>query len=191
MRTKLMRNKLPQSWVECELKDISEYKKGKKPKVLYNEQNNNLLPYIDIKCFEKRIIENYANQSDGILIDDSYILIVWDGARAGFCGESLDKGILGSTLMALKVINMNKNFVSYFIKSKYQILNKKTKGTGIPHINPEYFWKLKICVPPLNEQKRIVEKIEREFENIDKGIEYLSKTKEQIKELKELEKKIK
>ena len=51
-----MSNKLPQGWVECKLGDIVEYKKGKKPKVLQAEYSEGLLPYVDIKCFEKNIL---------------------------------------------------------------------------------------------------------------------------------------
>ncbi len=176
-----MKNNLPRGWVECELGDLVYYKKGKKPKKLYSENDNGLLPYVDIKCFEKNVIENYAQVDDGILIDKSSILVVWDGARAGLCGSFKDQGILGSTIMCLTPVCADAELLQYFITSKFQLLNKKTKGTGIPHIKPDLFWKLKINLPPLNEQKRIVEKIESEFEKIDKGIDHLTKVQGQIK----------
>ncbi len=177
------KNNLPQGWVECELKDIVNYKKGKKPLILSDKQEENYLPYVDIKCFEKGIIELYAKKDDGILIKENNVLVVWDGARAGFCGR-YKSGILGSTLMSL-TSSINVDFLEYFIKSKYNILNKNTKGTGIPHVKPDLFWSLNVLLPPFNEQKRIVTKIEEEFEKIDKGIEKLKLAKEQIKQYKQ------
>jgi len=180
-----MANNLPQGWVECELKDVVKYKKGKKPKKLYLEFNENLLPYVDIKCFEKNITESYAEKNDGVVIDANNVLVVWDGARAGFCGSYKDKGILGSTIMSISPILINKMFFEFFIKSKFDILNKNTKGTGIPHVKPDLFWSLKFNLPPLNEQKRIVEKIEEEFAKIDQGIEKLKLAQEQIVQYKQ------
>ena len=180
-----MTNKLPQGWVECKLGDIVEYKKGKKPKVLQAEYSEGLLPYVDIKCFEKNIIENYTNSDDGVLIDHKNILVVWDGARAGFCGSYNNRGILGSTIMALSPLLVNKKLIEYFIQSKFQILNKQTKGTGIPHVKPDLFWNFLFKLPPLNEQKRIVEKIEEEFGKIDEGVEKLKLAQEQIKQYRQ------
>ncbi|NTW33336.1 MAG: restriction endonuclease subunit S, partial [Bacteroidetes bacterium] len=47
-----------------------------------------------------------------------------------------------------------------FIQRHYQTIQSSPKGTGIPHVNPDIFWNLQIPLPPLNEQKRIVEKLD-------------------------------
>ncbi|KAA6319086.1 Type-1 restriction enzyme EcoKI specificity protein [termite gut metagenome] len=51
--------------------------------------------------------------------------------------------------------------------SKYKYLNKNTKGIGIPHINSLLLDELKLALPPLNEQHKIVEKIEELFSEIE------------------------
>lgn len=174
------------AWQECLLKDVITVKKGKKPKDLYSEYQSGLMPYIDIKCFEKNIIDNYG-YSDKMVIYDSnenHILLVWDGARSGLVGEFEGVGIVCSTT-ALIITSINKNFLKYYLNSKYTFLNKNTKGTGIPHINPDKLLNLKILVPPLEEQKLIVEKIESEFQKIDNALNKLNIIKEQIKQYKQ------
>ncbi|MEI0700721.1 restriction endonuclease subunit S [Brachyspira intermedia] len=174
------------AWQECLLKDLITVKKGKKPKDLYSEYQSGLMPYIDIKCFEKNIIDNYG-YSDKMVIYDSnenHILLVWDGARSGLVGEFEGVGIVCSTT-ALIITSINKNFLKYYLNSKYTFLNKNTKGTGIPHINPDKLLNLKILVPPLEEQKLIVEKIESEFQKIDNALNKLNIIKEQIKQYKQ------
>ena len=174
------------AWQECLLKDVITVKKGKKPKDLYSEYQSGLMPYIDIKCFEKNIIDNYG-YSDKMVIYDSnenHILLVWDGARSGLVGEFEGVGIVCSTT-ALIITSINKNFLKYYLNSKYTFLNKNTKGTGIPHINPDKLLNLKILFPPLEEQKLIVKKIESEFQKINNALNKLNIIKEQIKQYKQ------
>ncbi|WP_300712318.1 restriction endonuclease subunit S [uncultured Brachyspira sp.] len=173
-------------WQECILKDIITIKKGKKPKNLYSEYKFGLMPYIDIKCFEKNIIDNYGDSDKMVIYDsnENHILLVWDGARSGLVGKFKGVGIVCSTI-ALIITSINKNFLEYYLNSKYTFLNKNTKGTGIPHINPDKLLNLKILIPPLEEQKLISEKIKSEFQKIDNALNKLNTIKEQIKQYKQ------
>ncbi len=177
---------IPPGWEEKELNEVINIQKGKKPKIFYEEYQENLIPYLDIKCFEKNIVSNYANTDNMVIYDNNknHILIVCDGARSGLVGRYHGVGIVCSTT-ALIITKINKYFIEYYLISKYLFLNKNTKGTGIPHLNINMLLKLKILVPPLEEQQAIVSKIESEFEKIDLAIAKLENTLELLEKYKQ------
>lgn len=55
---------------------------------------------------------------------------------------------------------MYKPFVLAFIRFYKDILRNSKRGAAIPHLNKELFNNLIIGIPPLDEQKRIMHKIE-------------------------------
>jgi len=149
----------PKGWILSKLGDVTTYKKGKKPKILNVLQEEGLVPYIDIKAFEKGIIRQYADIESSVLVDKDNFLIVWDGARSGLTGRNMT-GALGSTIMKVDASGFDNDYIFRFFQFKYADINSNTKGTGIPHVDPTYLWNLDIPIPPLNEQKRIAKKLD-------------------------------
>jgi type I restriction enzyme S subunit len=94
---------------------------------------------------------------------------VWDGARSGLVGRDC-AGALGSTLAALRVHGADLDYVFRFLQSKYDEINSRHKGTGIPHVDPEVFWNLELPLPPtIEEQRRIVAKLDQITARIDEA----------------------
>ncbi len=151
-------NTIPIGWSIVPLGNDAVYKKGKKPKYLETEIAIDLLPYIDIKAFEKGIVAKYAHVNSGVTVTEEDSLMVWDGARSGFVGKGI-KGILGSTLMKINPIASDKEYFHYFLRYKTPEINSKTKGTGIPHVDPQVLWSFEFPLAPLNEQIRIAKKL--------------------------------
>ncbi|MBW6459759.1 MAG: restriction endonuclease subunit S [Bacteroidales bacterium] len=139
------------------------------------------IPYVDIKAFEKGIIERYTDGSKAVICQDGDILIVWDGARCGFTGRAIH-GAIGSTLARITPKpGLDKDYLYYFLKSQYQRFNTNVKGMGIPHLNPFIIHHSSFIIPPLPEQHRIVERIEELFSELDNGLASLKQAKEQLK----------
>ncbi|SFS44142.1 type I restriction enzyme, S subunit [Zhouia amylolytica] len=157
---------LPKNWVETELHDVVLYKKGKKPKILKEEEFENSLPYLDIKAFEEGEIRRYADKDSSNFIDEEDIGIVWDGARSGWVsiGKS---GALGSTIAKLTPLKIESTYLYRFLQSKFAYINSNTRGTGIPHVDPQVLWSIQFPFPPLPEQERIVTKLDALFGQID------------------------
>ncbi len=133
-----MSEALPETWVEENLSRVVIFGKGKKPKELSRIPSKGMVPYINIKAFEKGVIDEYADIQSSRLIDIEDILVVWDGARFGLTGIGM-KGAAGSTLMVLKPVGCDPKYIHSFINRHYSYINSKPKGTGTPHVNPAVF----------------------------------------------------
>lgn len=163
-----------------ELGSILHIEKGKKPKRQQTEMAEGLLPYVDIKAFEKGIIDNYASPEKCLLCEDGDLLIVCDGSRSGLTGRAI-KGVVGSTLSKIYADGLTTEYLQYFIQSKYILLNTQKKGTGTPHLNAEILKCSKLVVPTIPEQERIVSKIEELFSGLDASVAELQTAKEKLK----------
>ncbi len=164
---------------QIELGTILHMEKGKKPKLQSKDAIKGYLPYVDIKAFEQGIIDNYASTEKVLLCEDGDLLIVGDGSRSGLTGRAI-KGIVGSTLYKIYADGMTTDYLRYFIESKYLLLNTQKKGTGTPHLNANILKKSKLIVPSIEEQERIVAKIEELFSDLDNAVETLNATKAQL-----------
>ncbi len=161
-----MANKLPKSWAECKLGDIIISRKGKKPRQVVNEKRGGFFPYILIDEMEGKKIRYYTNDSNIPRVTKNDVLLVWDGS-IGKCGSGLE-GAIGSTLVGLTPLGkIPTKFIEYLLKYINNFIRETSTGTGLQHINKDFF---KICyvkIPPLNEQKRIVNKLEKLMTSIE------------------------
>ena len=76
---------------------------------------------------------------------------------------------------------LDKEILYYFLFSQKRSFTKAGKGGAQPNISQGIIKEWPINLPPLNEQHRIVAKIEELFSELDKGIESLKTAREQLK----------
>ena len=158
---------------------ISHIKKGKKPLRQADKHQEGYMPYVDIEAFETGNIKMYTDGEKCLPCKAGDILIVCDGSRSGFVGKAID-GYVGSTLAIISADGMSQEYLYYFLQGKYELLNTKKKGTGTPHLDANILNQQKLVVPSIEEQKRIVARIEELFSELDNGVETLKKTKQQL-----------
>ena len=88
------------------------------------------------------------------------------------------------TNQGFKSIVPNKNVDSEFLYYQLKFLKKQIadlgRGTTFKEISGKTLGSVEIVLPDLNEQKRIVNKIEELFSELDSAVETLKKTKEQL-----------
>lgn len=162
-----------------EFGSIAHIQKGKKTLRQTDHPQVGYMPYVDIEAFEKGNIKAYTDGEKCLQCKTGEILIVCDGSRSGFVGRAID-GYVGSTLAVISADGMSADYLYYFLQGKYALLNTKKKGTGTPHLDQQILFQQKLIVPSLEEQERIVARIEELFSELDNGVETLRKTKQQL-----------
>lgn len=172
------------NWIEIPFKDVVKYQKGKKPKRLENTKFKGSIPYLDIKAFEKGEIRRYADVESSNIIDSSSVGVVWDGARSGWVTKG-QSGAIGSTIAKLTPIEIDVDYLFWFLESNFHELNTNTKGTGIPHVNPEVIWNLKFPLAPLNEQKRIAQQLDAIFKKFNQNKTRLERIPQLLKDFRQ------
>lgn len=164
---------------EIDFGTIMTLVKGKKPRQLFKEAQEGALPYVDIKAFELNEVQNYTDGVKCVPCDENDVLIVCDGSRSGLVGKGI-KGYVGSTLAKVSAEGIIRDYLYYFLQSKYRVFNTHKKGTGTPHLNQELLKSQKIIVLPIQQQQKIVSRIEELFSKLDKGVETLQTIKQQL-----------
>ena len=178
-------NNLPNGWIKANLKYLVE----KIQKIDPRKTSDKIYYYCDIDSIDnsklkitnpKQIIGRDAPSRARQLIKKNDILfstvrtylkniaIVPDNfheqlASTGFC-------VIRSTI--------NHKFIFYYIQSKsfLDVINKIQRGTSYPAVRNNDVLSILVPVPPLNEQKRIVSKIESIFTRIDAIERYVEST---------------
>lgn len=114
--------------------------------------------------------------------DTEYIGIVKDGSGVGRVNKyPAYSSLLGTLQYILPKEGYDLNYVGYALQSLN--LAKYASGAAIPHIYFRDYGEETICVPPLTEQKGIVEILDREFEKIDALKENAEKNLQHAKDL--------
>lgn len=172
---------LPDDWNIIKLGKFAINEKGKKPKNLSKSKSKKFnIPYIDIQSFEKGIINSWTDGEGIRECFDTDFLMVWDGSRSGLVGKGMN-GALGSTLVRINFPKVNNLYAYYFLKSKYYEINKRAKGSGTPHVDPDLLWNYDFPIAPLKTQERIVSFLNDEFKKIALIEENLNISKKKLK----------
>lgn len=118
------------------------------------------LPYLEAKYL--RGSKAAEHKTSGKFVQRGENVILVDGENSGEVFTLNEDGILGSTFKVLFLPTcMNKQFLLYFLEQHRGLLRNNKRGAAIPHLNKELFNNLVLPIPPLAEQQRIVEKLDK------------------------------
>ena len=114
---------------------------------------------LDAKYLRGKSSGTIVEQGKLVYKGDNIVLV--DGENSGEVFIVPQDGYMGSTFKQLWISSsMYKPFVLAFIQFYKETLRNSKKGAAIPHLNKELFYGLIIGIPPFQEQKRTVQKIE-------------------------------
>ena len=115
---------------------------------------------LDAKYLRGKSSETIVEQGKLVYKGDNIMLV--DGENSGEVFIVPQDGYIGSTFKQLWISSpMYEPYVLAFIQFYKETLRNSKKGAAIPHLNKELFYGLIIGIPPLQEQRRIIQKIEQ------------------------------
>ncbi|GAA0427502.1 restriction endonuclease subunit S [Virgibacillus salarius] len=152
---------IPESWKWVRLGNVIHLTSGQDmTSSKYNDISNGI-PYLTgaSNIHDGEIIINRWTQEPKAIALKGDILLTCKGTvgKTVILGE--EKVHIARQIMSIRTIEIDAKFMQYFIKSYVNILKAKAKSM-IPGIERKDVLEAPLPLPPLEEQKRIVEKIE-------------------------------
>jgi type I restriction enzyme S subunit len=146
-------------WVDYKFKDVATAIKGKLPKS--KNEDGIGVPYLTASYLRSSQPDYWIENLEGaVTAEDGDCLILWDGAGAGDL-FSARRGVVSSTMAVVTTQNSKilREFLTLFISSKADYIKETCRGTTVPHVSPDAIANMELKIPPLPEQKRIVDLI--------------------------------
>jgi type I restriction enzyme S subunit len=143
------------------------------------------------KC--STIDKERLNDFENILINKNDILMCLTGGtigkiiKVGKVDEPLLQNYRVGHFSSINEENMVNDYMFYLMSSEVIVgqIFYDVRETGQPNIGLEDMNKMRICIPPINEQKHIVEYLDKQTQLIDKTISDEGKRIELIKEYRQ------
>ena len=190
--------KIPSSWV---IADVDEFaflirgitysrndandipSEGFLPILRANNIQENALTFEDLVYVPKHLI------SEEQLIQKGDIIFAMSSGSKHLVGKSAQaktafNGSYGAFCALLRTVEIvSEQYISYyFLGNEFRrLISEIAKGTSINNLKREHILFSKIPLPPLNEQHRIVSKIEELFSELDNGVANLKLAQNQLK----------
>ena len=166
---------IPESWEWCRVKDLTLLFNGKAFKP--SDWTNSGLPIVRIQNLNNdNAIFNYYNGKveKCFLLSGEELLFAWSGTPGTSFGAHIWKG--GKAVLNQHIFKLDynkevitKKYFMYVLNQRVTLLIALAHGSaGLQHVTKGTFENTLIPLPPLAEQKRIVEKIEQLLPFIEK-----------------------
>ena len=123
---------VPKGWEVKPLGDLISFVKGKKPKAVSPNQEENMLPHILTSSLEGKYNE-FCESNKLVTVEYHNTIMLMDGSNSGRVATG-HNGVIGSTLAKINLENNKLWAIIYqFLKHKEADIQANTTGTTIPH----------------------------------------------------------
>ncbi len=157
---------IPKEWKLGRYKYFGRFTKGKLPSNTNDEQQG--VPIIGASEMLGKQCRTYTVDTNVPMCSPNDILILWDGANAGIVANGCE-GVLSSTAVVYSCSDkrFNEQFLFYLLKNGEPFFKSKVNGTTIPHMNSKYLDDYVCLLPPLPEQQKIADYLDKVCGEID------------------------
>ena len=165
---------LPEGWAIIKVGNAALYVNGRafKPE----EWNNKGLPIIRIQNLNDTAAHyNYSCDvyEDKYLIHKGDLLFAWAASLGTYIWNGNEAWLNQHIFKVIPYPFMDKKFLYYAFQSMISDFITQSHGSGMVHITKKQFENITLLLPPLDEQKRIVQTLERYYKQVDAIMESL------------------
>lgn len=176
---------IPEGWQWCRIGDLGSYKKGPfgstiTKSMFVPKSNHTIKIYEQKNAIQKNwelgnyyVTEEYfESKLTGFEVFEGDIIVSCAGTigEAYVMPQGIERGVINQALMKMRMFsNVNiEYFLIYFESVLKDTAKDSSKGSAIKNIPPfDIFKKLVFALPPLQEQRRIVAKVDELFAIVD------------------------
>ena len=184
IKTEEIPYELPDGWVWCRLGELGEVQTGTTPPTKDPTNFGDFIPFIGPGDIQNNKIDlnNKGLSETGIkkgrIIDSNSILMVCIGGSIGKHVINKVNVTCNQQINTITPFIRNTEFLFYILASKYfqSTARGSAGGSATPIINKNKWSAIVIPIPPLNEQKRIVEKINELMNLCDNMLDRIEKS---------------
>ncbi len=180
-----MNSSLPSGWMETKLADVSELIFGQSPPSDTYSNEKIGLPFFQGKSEFGTIYPTPVKWCvKPLKIAKAHDIIISVRAPVGPTNLVFEDCCIGRGLAAIRP-KINLLYVQYWLKYTEQGLAAQGTGTTFNAITKDVLSNHKILIAPLNEQERIISKIEELFNSLDKAESSLKNTQKLLEQYKQ------
>lgn len=174
---------MPVGWAKCSLTEFTRVVMGQSPSSdTYNHAASGL-PFFQGKAEFGQIyprVNKYCSEPNKIAEPGATLLSV--RAPVGPTNLAHEKCCIGRGLAAIHPLDhIDPKFLLLLFRSIESDISDKGTGSTFKAVTKAFVENLRFALPPLNEQRRIIAKIDEIFSELDKGVESLQTAREQLK----------
>jgi len=176
-----------ESWGRVQVGEIAEILNGYafKSSKFTNDKGTPLIRIRDVgkdssnTFYDGGYDETYLVNDGDLLVgmDGDFRCSIWKGGKA-LLNQRVCK-------ISLKTEEYDFRFLSYVLQPYLDAIHAETSAVTVKHLSSRSISDIPLPLPPKEQQKRIVAKIEELFSHIDAGIEALKKAKQLLKQYRQ------
>lgn len=164
-------------WLTKPLSQLASFQKGRKVETSEHPREG-FAPYLGASAISG-VIEEYADARFGVAAAAADVLMLWDGERSGLVGKA-QNGVISSTVARLSSKGeIEGDFLYYALDAKFDWIQNRRTGTGVPHVPKDLSRILSIPFPKdKNEQRWIAEILSTLDETIEQTEALIAKCRQ-------------